>query len=274
MNNIDYATHYEAISPFDGGFRIGFSTFAKLTTMRPHWHEHLEFVYITAGIGTFIINGKRFSVTPGDLIVANPNTLHALLSEHGIDYHCLLVFLDFFDKDDIDVLCFQSLVQGDATVSEIFDELEGEYKNGNTAASLMKKSLVYRLVAHLARNYVNSELTKADIERRTAAFSRMRKIEDFVSENYKNKIGTADLAKMFFVSENHFCRLFKKTVGISAVDYINEYRISKAEILLDTTDLAITEIASAVGFDDANYFSRIFKKVKKLSPSEYRKQSN
>ena len=154
MNNIDYATHYEAMPPFDGGFRIGFSTFAKLTTMRPHWHEHLEFVYITGGTGTFIINGKHFPVAPGDLIVANPNTLHALLSDRGIDYHCLLVFLDFFDKDDIDVLGFQSLVQCDATVREIFEELQSEYKDGNTAASLMKKALVYRLVEPPAHNRI------------------------------------------------------------------------------------------------------------------------
>ena len=138
----------------------------------------------------------------------------------------------------------------------------------------MKKSIVYRLIAYLIENYLKDDNSNADIERRTVELSRMRKIEDFVSENYKSKISTSDLAKMFFVSENHFCRLFKKHVGISAVDYINEFRISKAEILLRTTDLAITEIASAVGFEDANYFSRVFRKTKKLSPTDYRNQAN
>jgi len=274
MNNIDYATHYAAFPPFEGGFPMGLSTFEKLTTMRPHWHEHLEFVYITGGVGTFIIDGKHFFVETGDLIIANPNTLHALLSECGVDYHCLLIFPNFFDEDDIDVLRFESLIKADAAVGKIFAELKKEYATDTAVSNIMKKSIVYRLIAYLIKNYLKDDNSKADIERRTVELSRMRKIEAFVSENYKSKISTSDLAKMFFVSENHFCRLFKKHVGISAVDYINEFRISKAEILLRTTDLAITEIALAVGFEDANYFSRVFRMIKKLSPTEYRKQAN
>ncbi len=274
MNDIDFATHYESIPPFDGGLRIGFNTFVKLTTMRPHWHEHLEFVYITSGNGTFIIDGKHFCVEKGDLIVANPNTLHALLSERGIDYYCLLIFPDFFDEDNIDVLRFESLIKADAEIDRIFAKLKKEYTKNTAVSNVMKKSIVYRLIAYLVQHYLKDDFSKSDTERRTASLSRMRKIENFVSENYRNKISTADLAKIFFISENHFCRLFKKTVGISAIDYINEYRVSKAEILLRTTDLAITQIASAVGFEDANYFSRVFKRIKQLSPSQYRKELN
>ncbi len=274
MNNIDYATHYESIPPFEEGLRMGLSTFEKLTTMRPHWHEHLEFVYITSGNGTFIIDGKHFLVTTGDLIIANPNTLHALLSERGIDYHCLLIFPDFFDEDDIDVLRFESLIKADAAIGRIFAKLKKEYTKNTAVSNVMKKSIVYRLIAYLVQHYLKDDFSKSDTERRTAALSRMRKIENFVSENYRSKISTADLARMFYISENHFCRLFKKTVGISAIDYINEYRIGKSEILLRTTDLSITDISSAVGFEDANYFSRVFKKTKNQTPSEYRKQSN
>jgi len=101
----------------------------------------------------------------------------------------------------------------------------------------------------------------------------MRKVEDFVSQNYQNKISTAHLSKIFYMSESHFCRLFKKTVGISPIDYINEYRVGKAELLLQKTDLPIITIAAEVGFEDANYFSRVFRKIKKLSPSEYRRRT-
>ena len=269
MNNDNF---YESIRPYKQDFGIGLNSFEKLTTMRPHWHEHIEFVYVTRGDGVFIINGKRYPVSPGDLIIANPNTLHALLSESGIDYHCMLIRPDFFSKDDIDIPSFKSLIKADKTVGEIFSELKAEYVSDLTAADIMKKAIVYRLVAYLARNYSKPTLSKEDIERRTAALSRIRKVEDFVSKNYKSKISTADLAKIFYVSENHFCRLFKKTVGISAIEYINEYRIGKSELLLSQTDLSITEIAAEVGFENANYFARVFNKIRKESPSEYRKR--
>lgn len=270
MNNKEYATHYEALPPYEQDFHIGFRSFEKLRTMRPHWHEHLEFVYITSGIGTFILNGERISVRERDLIVAAPNTLHALLSEFGIDYHCLLIRPSFFKGDDIDLLNFKKLVSQDSEVRKIFAELRTEFSTDEAAGDIMKKSLVYKLIAHLARNHINASVSKEAMEWNAAALSRMKKVENFVSENYKNKISTADLARMFFVSENHFCRLFKKTVGISALEYINEYRVCKAEILLKNTDLAISEISAAVGFENANYFSRVFRKIKKQSPTEYR----
>ena len=270
MNNTDYATHYESLPPFEQDFHIGLKSFEKLTTMRPHWHEHHEFVYITSGTGIFIINGEKLSVHAGDLVVAAPNTLHTLMSEEGIDYHCLLVRPDVFAGDSIDTMSFKSLVRDDSEVSGIFTELKREYTSSAPASDIMKKAIVYRLAAHLMRNHTKPHLSKEDIEWRSAALSRMRKVEEFVSRNYKSKISTANLAKIFYVSENHFCRMFKKTVGISPIDYINEYRVGKAELLLKKTDLSVTAIAAEVGFENANYFSRVFRKIKKLSPTEYR----
>lgn len=274
MNSTDYATHYESLPPFEHDFHIGLKSFKGVTTMRPHWHEHHEFVYITNGTGLFIINGEQLSVCNGDLIVATPNTLHTLLSDQGIDYHCLLIRPDFFASDNIDTLSFKSLVKNDAAIGEIFTELKREYVNDAAASDIMKKSIVYKLIAHLARNHLRSFLSKDDIERRSAALSRMKRIEDFVSQNYKNKISTLHLAKIFYVSENHFCRLFKNTVGISPIDYINEYRVGKAELLLQKTDLTISEVANEVGFENVNYFSRVFRKIKRISPSEYRRSLN
>lgn len=271
MNEQEYATHYEAIPPFEGNLRIGFSSFHRLTTMRPHWHEHIEFVYITEGNGVFVIDGERFPVSRGDLIVASPNTLHALLSDRGIDYHCLLVFPDFFTGDRVDSVCFLSLIKQDAVIDAIFFDLETEYAEGNAAADMMKKALVYRLVAHLVRNYIRADLSPADIRRRTAAMSRIKRIEAFVAEHYRTRISTRDLAAIFYVSENHFCRLFQKTFGISPMEYINDYRVGRAELLLSGTGLSITEIATAVGFDSANYFSRVFKRMRRMTPAEYRK---
>ena len=273
MDEREYAQLYAAIPPFEENFRIGFNSFEQLTTMRPHWHEHIEFVYVTEGEGVFVIDGERFSVTRGDLIVANPNTLHVLLSAMGIDYHCLLVFPDFLEEDRINTLTFESHIRADALIGAIFSDLRSEYDGNAKAANIMKKSLVYKLIAYLARNYAGADLSQAELQRRTVAFSRIRRVEDFVAANYRSSISTKDLAAAFYVTENHFCRLFKKTFGMSFMEYVHEYRIGKAELLLSGTGLSITEIAAAVGFDSANYFSRVFRRLRRETPLEFRSRA-
>ena len=94
-----------------------------------------------------------------------------------------------------------------------------------------------------------------------------------MAEHYRTKISTRDLAEIFYVSENHFCRLFQKSFGMSPMEYINDYRVGKAELLLSGTGLSITEIATAVGFDSANYFSRVFKRLRREAPGEFRRRS-
>ena len=93
----------------------------------------------------------------------------------------------------------------------------------------------------------------------------------YISQHYQSKLTTAELAEHFHLTEHYFCCLFKKETGQSPIDYINKYRIEKAGILLKNTDKNITDIAQQVGFDDSNYFSRIFKKYNGVSPRYYRK---
>ena len=66
------------------------------------------------------------------------------------------------------------------------------------------------------------------------------------------------------------CRFFKNAVGKTVTKYINEYRVEKSTALLTTTDASIAEIAAEVGFEDPNYFSRVFRSVMGMSPVEYR----
>lgn len=78
-----------------------------------------------------------------------------------------------------------------------------------------------------------------------------------------------DIAKAVGVSRSHLYRVFMSNVGQSPIDYLTHYRISEACSLLKNSTLSIAEIAVSVGFFDQFYFSRVFKKVKKVPPSKY-----
>ena len=99
----------------------------------------------------------------------------------------------------------------------------------------------------------------------------IKKIINYIYENYNRKIYIEDLALEANMNVQYFCRFFKSVVGKTPVEYINSYRIEKATELLQTETLSISNIALNVGIDNFSYFIKQFKKYKNSTPSQYRK---
>ena len=98
----------------------------------------------------------------------------------------------------------------------------------------------------------------------------MRIVLKYVENNYPEKITIADIAEVAGFSESHFMRYFKETMGTSFIDYLKDYRLTMAARLLQSSDNAIIDIASDVGFDNISYFNRAFKAKYGVSPRNYR----
>ena len=96
-------------------------------------------------------------------------------------------------------------------------------------------------------------------------------VRDFLKENYAGDVTLETVANKFLVSKNHLSRTFKKEMGMGVVDYLAHLRIEEACSLLRGGDLAIADIANYVGYEDPNYFVKVFRKKKKMTPSQYRK---
>ncbi|MBQ9915390.1 MAG: helix-turn-helix transcriptional regulator, partial [Clostridia bacterium] len=82
-----------------------------------------------------------------------------------------------------------------------------------------------------------------------------------------------EIAEMLYVNKYYFCHLFKNETGKTLKEYVNELRTNKAADLLATTDMSMTEIAGLCGFNDANYYARMFKRLRGVSPTEYRQRA-
>jgi AraC-like DNA-binding protein len=95
----------------------------------------------------------------------------------------------------------------------------------------------------------------------------------FIKENYDKPLTTKQMSLMVHLSEGYFCQVFKEVTGNTAMEYVNRVRIDKAEKMLKKTEMTITEIAFCCGFGDANYFSRMFKKLKGISPQSIRNKN-
>ena len=93
----------------------------------------------------------------------------------------------------------------------------------------------------------------------------------YIKENYQEKLYIADLAKQVNLNEQYFCRLFKKAVGHSPMEYLNEYRIKQTLRLLEETDLPVMEICLECGFNNMGNFLREFRRYTGTTPLQYRK---
>jgi two-component system response regulator YesN len=98
------------------------------------------------------------------------------------------------------------------------------------------------------------------------------KAKEYMKQNYEKDLSLDDVAKYVDISPYYFSKLFKEEEGENFIDYLTSLRIEKAKMLLQNTDQSMKEICSEVGYSDPNYFSRIFKKVAGLTPTEYRER--
>lgn len=94
----------------------------------------------------------------------------------------------------------------------------------------------------------------------------------FIHKNYAHDIKLKDISDQFQIQKSYLSRQFKREVGITFSDYLMTYRLKRALLLMDVTKHSFTDIALTVGFDSSTYFSTCFKKVYKMTPSEYKKK--
>lgn len=94
----------------------------------------------------------------------------------------------------------------------------------------------------------------------------------YVRQNFINHMTVAELAGFCHCSESYLSHIFKKRMGVSISTYMNKIRIESAKNYLVSTDLSIAEISMNTGFDDPNYFSRVFARLVSIPPAEYRRR--
>lgn len=95
----------------------------------------------------------------------------------------------------------------------------------------------------------------------------------YISEHLAESLSLDTIAQELHISPSHLSRTFKKELSESLTEYINKARIEKAKLLLQSSDLLTYEVAEAVGYKDATYFSSIFRKYEGISPSEFKTRS-
>lgn len=237
-------------------------------TMRKHCHSHFEIYYITKGSCCYFIENKVYHLIPGDIILIPEGIMHNTEYQNTVYTRKLISCSDYFIPESIRPVLPQLLFlyrnsEITQSVEEIFCKIEEEYARRDELSEEIFRCYTHILFLLFARH--PNQFLPACEERHY--------IDDAISylqNNYINPISLQEIAGRYFVSPEHFSRVFKQKTGFNVSEYLNILRLQKAENLLkQLTAAPITEIAEDCGFNDSNYFSVKFKKLYGVSPKKF-----
>lgn len=249
-----------------------------------HWHEQLQILYFELGEAVIYCNSRVVQIQAGDLVILNSNDIHygETPCQHLI-YYIIKVDFSFLFSNQIDLcqtkymspliqnqIYFQNHIAQDSELLRHVKQIIEEYTQQNIGYELAVKASIYGILVALLRHYVHNIVNKPSMEQQRNIHC-FKKVLEYVEQHYNEDISLIQLASFANMSNQYFCRIFKSITGKRPMEYINYLRMNKAASLLIDSDLNISEIAMTVGFDDSNYFSRLFKKYKKISPTLFRK---
>jgi two-component system, response regulator YesN len=100
----------------------------------------------------------------------------------------------------------------------------------------------------------------------------IQSVLDFIDRNFEKGVTLEEAAEHVHLNPFYLSKLFKKELNINFVNYVMERKMDKAKVLLESTDLSILNIAMELNYQESNYFSKVFKKVVGITPSDYRKE--
>ena len=252
-----------------------------------HWHEKIELLYFMDGEALIKCNSLDIPAKKGNLVIINSNQLHqGWCMTESTDYYCIIFDTSLFQSRHVDVceakyinpisgnrILFKNRIESNEYVTSLIHEFVKEYEAKQIGYEMAVKATLYQLLVFLLRNHVRVLLTSREYDARMKNLKRFNRVLEYIENNYSEKITIDRLCAMANVSRFYFCRLFKSITNRSLGEYLNRLRVNKAEELLKSGNCNITEAAMSCGFDDMNYFSRVFKKYKNESPSSMLKRA-
>ena len=149
-------------------------------------------------------------------------------------------------------------------IKEIYEKIEHEDKHRSSDYFELQKLYLRQLLILIKRYRIKENSFEL-----SESYRLIQNCATYICENYHTDLSLDYLSRKYALSRSHFSKLFKQVTGVGLNEYINITRITAAQNLLSKSNLSITEVANACGFNDSNYFAAVFKKIKGITPKKY-----
>ncbi|WP_311081966.1 AraC family transcriptional regulator [Paenibacillus polymyxa] len=252
-----------------------------------HWHDSIEISYVLSGkIDNIYIDGTSYSSKEGDIVLINSNAIHSFSVAKGQGREAITVLIpsEFIranvnGSNPISFDCIsifetnEQKLQHFAELRDLLNTLFAAYLNrhNDPLAYIHLTSLSYKLVYLLLMHFkMDNESIRGFNSGKY--LERLTLITDYIKENYDKSLSLDSIAQVFGLSPEYLSRFFVKHVGMTLFQYINAIRLERSHRVLMNTDHSIIQIALEHGFPNEKSFARVFKKVYRATPHQYRKK--
>ncbi|AXC13906.1 Transcriptional regulator, AraC family [Acidisarcina polymorpha] len=264
-------------------------SFGEHRSVRPTWHDYYELLYVCSGEALYEVQDQQFQLRPLDLMIVSDSLYHRLSKVVAVPFKALVLYFmpDVLRADDnsgdhefylssfrLQREGFPHMISGETGVPMQVLRLMVKIRNLLPAmdadAQLVVRTYL-EMVLVLLMNHDKEQLSLSiPLNRNHRSLERMRPLFDFIEEKYRTAIPLSTASAIAGMSKPHFMRSFKRATGQSFDTYLNRFRIAKSQVLLATTNMAISAVGQEVGFADQSYFGLVFRRLVKVSPREYR----
>jgi len=254
---------------------------------RIHVHPTHELNFLCHGLQGLEVENRNYTMFPGDLLVLPAGLEHCILSDESLPYqrirlHLPVHFSEFLgtDKDALKMLD-DTLFSGKETilrfqdsdavyVQALMEHMVEEEENGEPGweMGLQANTVLLLLTAVRSLDCAVAPLVPSLMRRR----HDMDLVIHFMEEHYDEPITLSGMAQIFDMHPSVLSRNFKRVTGAAPMLYLNRIRVAHAKHMMETDpDLLLEDICLKVGYRSLIYFSRVFKKLNGITPSQYRK---
>lgn len=234
-------------------------------------HDDHLLIYCLDGKGKIRVNQKNIAVNSGDLILLPRGTAHQYASSLNVPWTIYWCHFEGALADDfIEHLQISKqkpvvhLGLHSSLVSEFDALLEARHSSYHLNAFINAANQLRQILTHIA-------LIQPLVRSQDADSFNLEKIHSLMQARIHEQLDIDTLATSVNLSKFHFIKKYKDVTGTTPINHFIQLKIERACHLLDISSRTIAEVAFMVGYEDAYYFSRIFKKVMGISPTQYRK---
>ena len=255
-----------------GTYRL--ETYRSLPTLRPEGRNDYQLIYIASGRGFFYFGEAAPTVVrAGNMILYRPGECQKYIY-YGEDRPDVY-WIHFTGKDIEKIFDRYGLSASGHVIpagihpdyasafSRIILELQMQREFCEDLAALIFVRII--MTAGRAKK-------EAELFREGGSAAEIDQARTYFCEHYRENINIADYIEKNGMSVSWFFKKFREETGVSPLQYILDIRLKNAAKLLETTDCSVSEIAAITGYDNALYFSRLFRRHAGMSPREYRKK--
>lgn len=250
-----------------------------------HWHDELEFTYVTEGTIKYVVEGDTVIIHKGEALFVNSRVLHVGYSNNGdpstsycvILHPMLLNVSEYINKKYIEPVIKNRAVpyliisEKDDWGRIILNNLEKMYIASQSENSELEVIKLYFEIMQYLFPKVGTLIS--DNIPANHHMIILKEMIGYIHEHYKEKISLEDICFAGGVGKTMGTSIFNEYVNKTPGEFLKDYRIHKSIKLLKETDLTVTEICYETGFSGASYFAETFKKNMGISPLEYRKSN-